>query len=167
MVKKTKSNEKSNTINNESEKDNNLNQKSKIRVSKPLIAGIILILVGLLFVYVYIPFLTIDDETINDLKENNEGFREQAKNLTNKEIKKQLFNTGIIGLIISSFLILGGIFAIIKKGWFISLIGGIVGIIFSGFTIITILPLLAFVLIVFSKKEFQKIKKQEMDNKTG
>lgn len=158
MAKKTKSNDESNTIDDKSEKenDNNLHQKSKIRISKPMIAGILLIVAGMISIMALIPYLTIDDVAIDDLRENDSEFNKYAENKTNEQIKNEYASNGTMGIIISISPILGGIFALIKKGWIISLFGGIIGILFSAVVISIILSLVAFLLIVFSRKEFQQ-----------
>ena len=158
MAKKTKSNDESNTIDDKSEKenDNNLHQKSKIRISKPMIAGILLITAGMISIMALIPYLTIDDVAIDDLRENDSEFNKYAENKTNEQIKNEYASNGTMGIIISISPILGGIFALIKKGWIISLFGGIIGILFSAVVISIILSLVAFLLIVFSRKEFQQ-----------
>lgn len=136
---------------------NNHDSKSSKKFSKSMIAGIILIIAGLFFIFALIPFLTIDFETIDEFRENDEQFREFAQNKTNEEIKNDYFNNGIIGLAIAFFPLLGGVFALLKKGWLISLFGGIVGIIFSGVLIVIALSLIAFIILIFARKEFQKI----------
>jgi len=135
---------------------NNHDSKSSKKFSKPMIAGIILIIAGLFFIFALIPSLTIDYETIDEFRENNEQFRDQTQNMTNEEIKNDYFNNGIIGLLYAVFLLFGGVLALLKKGWLISLFCGIVGIIFSGIPIVIALCLIAFIILIFARKEFQK-----------
>ena len=135
---------------------NSHDSKALKKFSKPVIAGIILFIAGLLFVIALIPSLTIDYETIDEFRENNEQFRDQTQNMTNEEIKNDYFNNGIIGLLYAVFLLFGGVLALLKKGWLISLFCGIVGIIFSGIPIVIALSLIAFIILIFARKEFQK-----------
>jgi len=138
------------------EDTNNHDSKSSKKFSKPMIAGIILIIAGLFFIFALVPFLIIDSETIDEFRENDEEFRELAQNRTNEEIKSDYFNNGIIGLLIALFPLIGGVFALLKKGWLVSLFGGVVGIIFSGVLIVIVLCLIAFIILIFARKEFQK-----------
>ena len=121
-----------------------------------MIAGILLIVAGIISIMALIPYLTLDDVTIDDLKEKDDEFNKYAENKTNEQIKNEYASNGIMGIIISFSPILGGIFALIKKGWIISLFGGLIGILFSAIVVSIILSLAAFLLIVFSKKEFQQ-----------
>ena len=130
--------------------------KSSKKLSKTMIAGIILIIAGLFFVLALTPSLTIDNKTIDELRENDEQFRNQTQNMTNEEIKNDYFNNGIIGLLYAVFLLFGGVLALLKKGWLVSLFCGIVGIIFSGIFIVIALSLIAFIILIFARNEFQK-----------
>jgi len=76
------------------------------------------------------------------------------------------YKIGILNIIFSFFTILGGIFALLKKGWTLSLFGGIVGIFFTVGIMSIVLSVIASIIIIFSKKEFQIIQKQDIDNKT-
>jgi len=120
-------------VNNEEDEaieHNNISDSSKRsskKISKLMFAGILLIAAGTLSIMVLITYVIIDYPTI-----------------------------GSMGIMVSFFPILGGIFALLKKGWLISLFGGIVGILFSAGIISIILALVAFLIIVFSRKEFQQ-----------
>ena len=157
MVTKDKSD-----VNNEEDaaiEHNNMSAPSKRyskKISKPMIAGILLIIAGVISIMALVPYLTIDDEGIDDLRENDDDFNKYAENKTNEEIKNEYLSSGAMGIIISFFPILGGIFALVKKAWLISLVGGLIGILFSAVVVSIILALIAFLLIIFSKKEFQK-----------
>jgi len=143
----------------ESIEHNNMNVPSKgysKKISKPLVAGILLIIAGMISIMALVPYLTIDDAGIDDLRENDDDFNKYAENKTNEEIKNEYLSSGTIGIIISFFPILGGIFALVKKAWLISLFGGLIGILFSAVVVSIILALIAFLLIIFSKKEFQQ-----------
>lgn len=157
MVKKGKSNDENNEHNNiEQENEIDSHQTNKKKISKPMIAGILLIVAGMISIMALIPYLTIDDVTIDDLRENDSEFNKYAENKTNEQIKNEYASNGTMGIIISISPILGGIFALIKKGWIISLFGGIIGILFSAVVISIVLSLVAFLLIIFSRKEFQQ-----------
>jgi len=149
-------------VNNEEDEaieHNNVSDSSKRsskKISKPMIAGILLIIAGMISIMALVPYLTIDDVAIDDLRENDDDFNKYAENKTNEEIKNEYVSSGTMGIIISFFPILGGIFALVKKGWLISLVGGLIGILFSAVVVSIILALIAFLLIIFSKKEFQQ-----------
>ena len=157
MVTKDKSD-----VNNEEDAaigHNNISGSSKHfskKISKSIVAGILLIIAGMISIVALVPYLTIDDAAIDDLRENDDDFNKYAENKTNEEIKNEYVSSGTMGIIISFFPILGGIFALVKKGWLISLVGGLIGILFSAVVISIILALIAFLLIIFSKKEFQQ-----------
>lgn len=134
---------------------------SSFNISKPLIAGVILIIAGLLSLYFWVPLLMVDESVIDDLKENDETFSDLTSGQSSEEIRESYMICGTIGLIISIFIILGGILSIRKKMWIVSLASAVIG----SFIIVQIylpgiLCIIALFILLISKNEFQP--KQEM-----
>jgi len=168
LVKKSKSDEE---IKNDKplEQDNIYDSSSRppsFKISKPMIAGVLLIVAGILSFALMVQFISVDVSDIDDLKEKDATFKELNKNYSSEQIRNSYLLCGTIGCIIAVFSILGGMFAIKKKMWVIALTGGVFGVfmIFQ-IPIVGILSIIAVILLLMSRKEFQKIKKQEIDNK--
>ena len=62
---------------------------------------------------------------------------------------------GVIGIILSIIVLVGGVMAIKKKNWAFALIGSIIGLVSVGFYLGSLLSLIALILIVISKDEFK------------
>lgn len=126
------------------------------KLSKPMIAGVILIIAGLVSLALWAPVLMIDESSIDDLKQNDATFSDLTDDHSSEEIRESYMICGTIGLIIAIFIILGGILAVRKKMWVISITAGFIG----SFTLVQILIpgilcIIAVMLLILSKKEFQ------------
>jgi len=130
-------------------------QQPSTKSSKPMIAGILLIIAGVLALLTWIPFATIDVSTIELVMENPQ-FQELSPGMTPEQLREGLAICGTVGCIFAVFSILGGILALKRKLWGIALAGGIVGLFgFIPVIIPGVLALIGLILIAISRKEFQ------------
>ena len=130
-------------------------QQPVTKSSKPMIAGILLIIAGIITLVSLIPYMTIDIQTIE-----SSGILEQLQgidpDITAEQVKDYLTMCGTIGIILSIFPILGGVLSIKRKIWGVALIGAVIGL--FGFLILIIpgiLALAGLILIAMSRQEFQ------------
>ena len=118
---------------------------------KPFIAGILLIIDGLIAIVSWIFVITTDVSTmdISILQEFN-------PNITTEQIQDFLVICGTVGCVLSIFPILGGIVALKRKFWILALIGSIVGLFTIGpFLASSVMSLVGLIMIALSRKEFQ------------
>jgi len=133
------------------------------KISKPTIAGFLLIIAGLIAFISFLQLVIVDDLTIQS---SYDIFKSQFSqfniNITQDQLKQSFIMCGTIGIIIAIFSILSGILSLKRKIWGFALVAGIplafIGLIipsFSLFFISGILALIGILLIAFSRKEFQ------------
>jgi hypothetical protein len=122
---------------------------------KPTIAGFLLIIAGIFAIIFWIQFLTLDAATLESIIDISQ-FQQIDPSITNEQIIGFLNTCSIIGCIISFFPILGGILALKLKLWGIALAGSIIGLFSLGMLFTSsALSLIALILLVISRKEFQ------------
>ena len=128
---------------------------------KPVIAGILLLIAGLLGIYTWTSTAFFDVNTIDP--SIIEQLQQSGVEITIEQIVAFLGVCTIIGIIISIFPLLGGIISIKRKMWGFTIVMSIIGLFTIGpFLLSSILSLIALILIALSKKEFQlKSKKDE------
>jgi len=137
------------------ELDNPLMQSSNNK-SFPKIAGILLIIAGFLALVYWVQFLLLDSTMLESYIDISQ-LQQLDPNITIDQIVEILNTCAVIGCVLSIFPILGGILAIKKKLWGISLVGSIIGILTLGiFFTSSILSIISLILLIISKKEFQK-----------
>ena len=130
---------------------------TKRQISKPLIAGILLIIAGILGIVNGITVSFVDTLSIEEAL--NQAMI-QGQNISSQDIQNVLQICSIVFIVLSVFPILGGILAIKRNLWVGALICSIIGIFTIGPILISsILAIIATVLIATSKAEF--IKKDE------
>jgi hypothetical protein len=130
-------------------------QQPSSRNSYPFIAGILLIIAGALGIFNWIQTFTLDVTTLGSLFDINQ-IQEIYPEITYEQILGFLQTCAIIGIIISVFPILGGLLAVKKKLYYIAITGSIIGLFSIGIMATSsILSLIALVLLILSKKEFQ------------
>ena len=124
---------------------------------KPLIAGIFLLIAGLLGIYTWASTTLFDISTIDP-----SIFEQSGVEITIEQLQEILGICAIIGIIISIFPILGGILSIKRKMWGFTIVLSIIGLFTIGPILISsILSLIALILIALSKNEFEL--KQDKD----
>jgi hypothetical protein len=121
-----------------------------------LIAGLLLIIAGLLSIILWVPMMTISTETL-EMYIDISQFRSYDPTITIENVKQILTTCATIAIVISVFPILGGILTLKKKIWGVTLVCGLVGLLtFIPFVLPGILSLVSTVLIYKYKKEFKK-----------
>jgi len=135
---------------------NNLIKSSK-KLSKPKIAGVLLILAAILSIITWGNYFLIDEETIEDFREENPKYKEATQNITTKEIIESQKICSTIGIIISIFLLLAGIFSLKAKMLIVTIVFTLTGItlfILRMLILPGVLAIVAIVIIILSRNEF-------------
>jgi hypothetical protein len=134
-------------------------QPSSNKISISLIAGIFLIIAGVLAIMFWIQFFTLDASTLESIIDTSQ-LEQLNVDLTSDQIIDLLNTCAIVGIIISIFPILGGVLAIKKKLWGIALVGSIIGLFSLGMLLTSSgLSLISLILLIVSRKEFEFNKK--------
>ncbi|MDH7517374.1 MAG: hypothetical protein QHH19_03420 [Candidatus Thermoplasmatota archaeon] len=122
--------------------------------SMPTIAGLILILAGLLGLFTWASYFLVDPaQLISQL--NLQGI-ELPSQITPEQMISIFQMCSVIGIILSVFTLLGGILAFKKKRWELALVGSLMGLFIIGpFLSASILSLVGLILVGISKKDFQ------------
>ncbi|MCX6665178.1 MAG: hypothetical protein NT038_03835 [Euryarchaeota archaeon] len=126
------------------------------KTSRPLIAGVLLLLSGLLGILNGINYLTLDQSTIDSIM-----IYMQSMNLPmtiTEETLRQIYTLcGTTFIILSIFTILGGVVSIKRKLWGLALTGSILGLFTIGYPPFssTILAFIALIILILARKEFQ------------
>jgi len=118
------------------------------RSYKPIIAGILLLIAGILGMYTWISasFFNIDPTIIE----------QSGIDITIEQIESILGVCTVIGFIVSIFPILGGILSLKRKSWGFCIVLSILGLFTIGpFLISSILAFIGLILIAISKNEFK------------
>jgi hypothetical protein len=135
--------------------ENSSIENVNVKSYKPIISGILLLIVGLLGIYTWTSTAFFDISTIDTTI-----FEQSGVEMTMEQIQEIIGICAIIGVIISIFPLLGGILSIKRKMWGFCIVMSILGLFTIGpFLLSSILSFIALILIVISKNEFQlKIK---------
>jgi hypothetical protein len=145
---------------------NKLNESSQInefdysqkpqtrKFSKPFIAGILMIIAGVLAIFNWAQLYLIDITTINSIIDISQ-LQDIDPSITSETLVSFIKNCSIIGFIISIFTILGGFISIKRKQWGIALTCSIIGIFSIGIIFTSsLLSFIAMVLLIISRKEY-------------
>jgi len=125
------------------------NQQPRQPSSKPLIAGILLIIAGLLGLFTWASALAIDSSIIQNVLPADSP-------ITVEQLQSFLTTCGIIGAVLSIFTLAGGIVAMKRKAWGLAVIGGILGLFTIGPMLLgSILSLIGLIIVAISRKDFQ------------
>jgi len=144
-----------NLINDIENKEINYYQKKpSSSFPKPMIAGILLLIAGVLSIIFWLQFLTIDANTIESIIDISQ-FTEIDPSITADAILSFLSVCAIIGIVVSIFQVLGGILSIRKNLWGIALSCSIIGLFSLGIAFTSsIMSFIAMILLIISRKEF-------------
>ena len=127
---------------------------------KPIIAGILLLIAGLIGIYTWASTAFFDISAIDPAV--IEQLQQSGVDITIEQIQEILGICAIIGIILSIFPLLGGILSIKRKMWIFTIVMCIIGLFTIGPMLLSsILSFIALILVVLSKDEFQ-IKKDEI-----
>lgn len=119
--------------------------------SKPLIAGILLIIAFIISIVIWAPVLVIDISMLENAIDISQ-MQEIDPSFTIQDLKSLISTCALIEIVLSIFPLLAGVLSIGKKLWGIALAGSIIGL----FTIFGSIPaLIAMILLIFSRKEFK------------
>jgi hypothetical protein len=115
----------------------------------PMLAGILLIIAGLLGLLTWAAALAVDTSMI-------QSFLPANSPITADQLRSFLMVCGIIGSILSIVALAGGIVALRRRGWGLAIVGSILGLFTVGpYLLASILALVGLILLVISRKEFQ------------
>ena len=119
-------------------------------ISKPMIAGILLILAGIIGIFSWTPFIMGDESLINFILENSEA------GMAEEQIRDAFLACGISGIVLSVFSILGGILSFKREKWKIAIMSSVLGLLIIGQILLSsILCLIAILVLIMSKGEFK------------
>lgn len=119
--------------------------------SKPLIAGILLIIACIISIIIWVPVMVIDVSMLESVVDISQ-MQEIDSSFTIQDFKNFMSTCALIGIVLSIFPLLGGILSIGKKLWGIALASSIIGL----FTFFGSIPaLIAMILLIFSRKDFK------------
>lgn len=133
------------------------------KISKPMVAGILLIIAGIISLILFIQIVMVDESTIQSVYNATQSQLAQlGTNMTQEQLKQGFVICGTIGGVMAVFSILGGVLALKRKLWGVALAAsipqGFLGLLIPGFLLMFvsgILALMGLVLLAFSRKEFQ------------
>jgi len=127
-----------------------------VKSSIPLIAGVILIIAGVLSIIFWASFFSLDVATLEKTVDISQ-FKQVNSNITPEQVLGFLRTCASIGCVIAIFPILGGVLAIKRKLWGISLACSIIGLFSLGMVFSSsLLSFVALILLFISRKEFQR-----------
>lgn len=125
------------------------NIEENIRTIKPKIAGVLLILAGVIGIISWSQFL-LNESLLKIVLQNMQS------QITYDQLKGLLFICGTIGVILSVFPILGGVLSYRYKKWMLCAISSIIGLLIIGLGLLsTILSLISLIILMVSKNEFE------------
>ena len=125
------------------------NQQQITPSSKPLIAGIFLIIAGLLGILTWSMALAVDSSMLQSVIPADSP-------ISLEQLQSILVTCGIIGCILSIFALVGGIVAVKRKAWGLAVVGGILGLFTIGpFFLASIIAVIGLILVIISRKDFQ------------
>lgn len=139
------------------EKDNlnNTYQTIKQQSILPTITGLLLIIAGILAIMNWASIYLLDINTLSsyyDIKQLQQVYPD----ITSEQFLSFIKTCAVIGFVISIFPILGGILALKRKMWGISVACSIIGLLSIGILFTSsIFCFIAIIILFISKKEFQ------------
>jgi hypothetical protein len=120
--------------------------------SKPLIAGILLIIAGIMAILTWLLAFSVDVSSVIDPS----MFQAQNMTITPQQIQSMVSICSTLGVILSIFPLLGGILSIQKKLWGGALAGSIIGLFTIGPVFLSSLfSLISLILLIISREQFQ------------
>ena len=132
-----------------------LSQQPSNRFSIPFIAGIILIVAGLLAIFNWIQIFLLDITTVESFIDINQ-IKEFYPSITYDQLLGFFHTCATIGIVISIFPILGGLLAIQRKFYYIAIAGSIIGLFSIGILFTSsVLSLIGLILLFISRQKFQ------------
>ena len=140
------------------EKDN-LNYPIQPTTNKsilPTVIGFLLIIAGSVAILNWLSIFLLDITTLGDIYDISQ-LQQIYQNITPEEFLNFLKTCATIGIIVSIFPILGGLLAIKRRNWGISVACSIIGLLSIGIMFTSSLfSFIAIIILFISKKEFQQ-----------
>jgi hypothetical protein len=125
------------------------NQQQSKPISKPLIAGIFLIIAGLLGLFTWSSALALDSSMLQSVLPADSP-------ISVEQLQSILTTCGFIGCILSIVTLAGGIVAVKRKAWGLAVVGGILGLFTIGPVLLgSIISLIGLIIVIISRKDFQ------------
>ena len=119
------------------------------------IAGILLIIAGIVGIFNWIQFFIIDATTFGSLIDIGQ-IQELNPSITSEQLLGILKTCALIGIILSIFPILGGLLAVQKKLYYVTIATSIIGLFSIGIMgTSSILSIIGLILLIMSKQNFQ------------
>ena len=129
-------------------------QRSSNRSSIPLIAGILLIISGVIAI-LYWTYVIVNVDLFTSMMDIS-YLQNINPDITLESVRQTLILCGTILSIVAIFPILGGILSLKKKLWGIALACSIIGLFSLGMLFMSsVLSLIAMIMLIISRKEFQ------------
>lgn len=129
-------------------------QQPSNRSSIPMIAGILLIISGVIAILYWI-FVIVNVDLFTSMMDIS-YFQSIDPDITIEDIKETLVLCGTIFSIVAIFPILGGILSLKRKLWGVSIACSVIGLFSMGILFMSsILSFIALILLIISRQEFQ------------
>ncbi len=114
----------------------------------PVIAGVLLILTGLLGLLTWAAALSVDTSMVQGILPANSP-------ITAGQLQSFLLVCGIIGSILSIIALAGGIVALRRRGWGLAMMGSVLGLFTIGpYFLASILALIGLIILIIARKDF-------------
>ena len=123
----------------------------KMKSSKPVIAGTLTIVAGALALAMAMFLIMIEASDIEELDSSIWA----ETDYTPADLEGILETCGVISIVFGVIAIVGGVFALMRKHFAIAVTGAFFGLLGMGFIIGAVLGLVALVLIIMSRSEFE------------
>ena len=121
----------------------------------PTIVGFLLIIAGIIALVNWLSIFLLDLNSLSSYYDLSQ-LQQVYPNITTEQFLGFLKTCAVIGIVISIFPILGGVLAIKRKMWGISVASSIIGLFSIGILFTSsILSFIAIIILFISKKEFQ------------
>lgn len=120
------------------------------KTSKPVAGGILIVIAGLLALAMSVTFVVLDPTDMETWGYNSADY----EGLSLSELDEMLAVCGAVGIVLSIIAVVGGAFALMRRGFGFAIVGGICGIIGIGFGLGALLALIGVILVAVSKNEF-------------
>jgi hypothetical protein len=125
------------------------NQQQRTPSTMPLIAGIFLIIAGLLGLFTWSSALALDSSMLQSVLPADSP-------ISIEQLQSILTTCGFIGCILSIVTLAGGIVAVKRKAWGLAVVGGILGLFTIGPVLLgSIISLIGLIIVIISRKDFQ------------
>lgn len=121
-----------------------------VTTAKPIIAGVLIMIAGILAIGNGIVYISIDAADIEDA-----GYTPISQGEMSLSELEEIMNVcGGLEFVFGTIAAIGGVFAIMRKYFYFALVGGVFALLGFGFVVGSLLGLIGIILIALSKDEF-------------